>query len=330
MPQKPTFFIAALLSVAAVASGCHQNQPITESQPETGPATTVTEAAATPCDIFEHLSLPTVEGGFEQCSPHEQDEDALTVTVSILPQEYFVRRIAGDHVRVNVMVPPGASPATYEPTPEQLTDLSQSQVYFAIGVPFEASWMSRIQAANPDMTVVDTSDCTDRMVQGDGQPDPHIWLSPQLVKQQARAISQTFSRLDCTNALEYQANLDTFLEDIDTLDSQIQQQLADATTRSFIVFHPSWGYFARDYGLEMIPISVGGQEPSAAELTDIVRRAKQNNIKVIFAQPEFSTRAAETIADEIGGEVLLVSPLAPDWLTNMEKVADTFAQTLSH
>ena len=95
-----------------------------------------------------------------------------------------------------------------------------------------------------------------------------------------------------------------------------------------MVFHPSWGYFARDFGLEQIPVEVGGQEPSAQELAELIARAKEENIRIIFAQPELSTQDAETIAKEIGGEVLLVSPLSPDWLENLREVAQTFAEAL--
>jgi zinc transport system substrate-binding protein len=159
--------------------------------------------------------------------------------------------------------------------------------------------------------------------------DPHIWLSPQLVKVQTQTIYEALVRLDPTHKDVYKANLNSFISDIDALDADIRKTLARVENRKFMVFHPSWGYFARDYGLEMIPIEVGGQEPSAAELAALITEAKEGGIKVVFAQPEFSTRAAETIAREIGGEVLLISPLAPNWLDNLRQVAETFAEVLS-
>ena len=158
--------------------------------------------------------------------------------------------------------------------------------------------------------------------------DPHIWLSPQLVKLQAENIYQGLVKIDPENEAEYQANLAQFLTEIDQLDRQIQQNLAGVENRQFIVFHPSWGYFARDYDLEQVSIEVGGQEPSAAELGEIVKEAQEENIKVIFAQPEFSTQSAETIAQEIGGQVLLITPLAPDWSNNLLQVSQTFAEVL--
>jgi zinc transport system substrate-binding protein len=248
----------------------------------------------------------------------------LNVTVSILPQKYFVERIGGEYVTVNVMVQPGASPATYEPKPEQLTALGKAAAYFSIGVPFESAWLDKIASANSEMRMVDTTGGIEKVGQ-----DPHIWLSPTLVKTQAQTIYEALAQLDPTHETEYKTNLDSFIADIDALDADIRKTLARVENRKFMVFHPSWGYFARDYGLEMIPIEVGGQEPSAAELAALIAEAKEGGIKVVFAQPEFSTRDAETIAKEIGGEVLLISPLAPDWLDNLRQVAETFAEVLS-
>ena len=248
----------------------------------------------------------------------------LEITVSIVPQQYFVERIGGEYVDVNVMVLPGASPATYEPRPEQLTALSKAAAYVSVGVPFENAWLGKIASANPGMLMVDTTQGILRVGQ-----DPHIWLSPKLAKIQAQTIYTALIQLDRDQEAVYRANLDSFLADIDALDTEIRDTLAAVENRGFMVFHPSWGYFAHDYDLEMIPIEVGGQEPSAAELAGLIAKAREENIKVIFAQPEFSTRDAETIATEIGGKVLLVSPLASDWLDNLRRVADTFVEALS-
>ncbi len=269
-------------------------------------------------------------------------EDKLNVTVSILPQRYFVERIGGEHVSVSVMVLPGESPATYEPKPEQLKALSQSLAYFSIGVPFENVWLDKIAEANKHMRIVDTVANIERMPMdehhhgeeenepehSEGAPDPHVWLSPELVKVQAQAIYEALVAIDSEHQDVYAANLEGFIEDIDELEADIEKTLSDLGSRKFMVFHPSWGYFARDFGLEQIPIEVGGQEPSAQELAELIGHAQEEGIRVVFAQPEFSTQDAETIAQEINGEVLLVSPLAPDWLANMRRVAQTFAEVL--
>lgn len=270
----------------------------------------------------------------------------LNVTVSILPQKYFVERIGGERVNVNVMVEPGDNPATYEPTSEQLKALSGSAAYVSYGAPFEKAWMDRIAAANPEMLIVDTREGIELMPmqahhhseeskheeeQHGGEPenpDPHIFLSPRLVKIQSQTIYDALVQLDPEHKDVYRANLDSFIEDIDVLDEDIRATLEGVQRRKFMVFHPAWGYFARDYDLEMVPIEIGGQEPSPAELAALITEAREDGIKVVFAQPEFSTKAAEVIANEIGGEVLLISPLAPDWLTNMRSVANTLAEVL--
>lgn len=285
------------------------------------------------------------------CLPasHTADGDTLSVTVSILPQAYFVERVGGERVKVNVMVEPGSSPATYEPKPEQLRALSDAVAYFSIGVPFEHAWLDRIAAANPDMVVVDTAAGIERMAlrthhhhdddadhndhdedhgHVEGAPDPHIWVSPRLVKVQAKNIYAALVQLDPENEAEYRANLDAFMDDISTLEADIEATLTGLQADKFMVFHPAWGYFAADFGLEQIPIEVGGQEPSARELATLIEKARQENIRVIFAQPEFRTSDAETIAEEIEGEVLLISPLAPDWLNNLRQIAQTFAEVL--
>ena len=280
-----------------------------------------------------------------QISASETTSEPLDITVSILPQEYFVEKIGGDRVEVNIMVEPGASPATYEPKPQQMKALSEAEAYVSIGVPFEKAWMEKIKGANPQMLVIDSAQGIERMEMvahhhhgeaehdhehdhGAETLDPHIWLSPQLVKLQAENIYQGLVKIDPENEAEYQANLAQFLTEIDQLDRQIKQNLTGIENRQFIVFHPAWGYFARDYDLEQVSIEVGGQEPSAAELGEIVKEAQEENIKVIFAQPEFSTKSAETIAQEIDGKVLLITPLAPDWSNNLLQVSQTFVEVL--
>jgi len=305
----------------------------------------------------------------------------IVVVVSIVPQKYFVERVGGDTVNVSVMVEPGASPATYEPKPEQLKALSGAAAYFSIGVPFEDAWLAKIAEANVDMMMVDTIADVERVPMGArhqageagvpsewpsrgegvpsewpsrgegvpsewpsrregeedeedhehaaGVPDPHVWLSPELVKVQSRAMYETLAQLDPAHQDEYAANLDAFIAEIDALEADVRASLSGLESNKFMVFHPAWGYFARDFGLEQIPVEVGGQEPSAQELAYLIEVAKQEGIQVIFAQPEFSTQDAETIAQEIDGEVLLISPLAPDWLENMRQVAQTFADVLN-
>jgi zinc transport system substrate-binding protein len=285
-------------------------------------------------------------GGLVVCAPKAgpAGDGKLNVVVSIVPQRYFVERIGGEYVSVSVMVEPGNSPATYEPKPEQLKALGSAAAYFSIGVPFEAAWLDKIAEANKAMMMVDTIANIERMPMGahhhdeegkeedhdheEGAPDPHVWVSPELVKVQSQAIYEALAKLDPAHEVEYKTNLDAFVADIDQLEADIKATLTGLKSNKFMVFHPAWGYFAHDFGLEQIAVEVGGQEPSAQELAHLIEEAQEEGIQVVFAQPEFSTTDAETIAKEIGGEVLLISPLAPDWLANMRRVAQTFADVL--
>jgi zinc transport system substrate-binding protein len=281
--------------------------------------------------------------GCRQMPTPTPSHEKLHIMVSIPPQKYFVERIGNEYVNVTTMVPPGVEPHTFEPKPEQLKALSRSSAYMRIRIDFEEAWMDKFKAANPKMLLVDTTQGIQRMPlaasnQQQGKNayadesenlDPHIWLSPQLVKIQAQTIANALIKLDPTHKKEYQANLEGFLADINMLDTDIRKILKGIKNRKFIAFHPAWGYFAHNYRLEMIPIEVGGQEPSAAELAALITKAKKQNIKVVFVEPQFSKQTAETIARQIGGEVLLIDPLSPDWLDNLRYVANTFAKVLS-
>lgn len=291
------------------------------------------------------LGIVTGVTGYLSKSSHSTNQtETLDITVSILPQEYFVKKIGGDLVDVNVIVEPGSEPATYEPLPQQLKALNSAEAYISIGVPFENAWMGKIRGVNPNMLIINSAKGIKKMEMvehhhhhhdedhdhghGEKNLDPHIWLSPQLVKRQAENIYQGLVQIDSDNEAEYKSNLAKFIEEIDQLDQQINQNLAGIKNRKFIVFHPAWGYFARDYNLRQIPIEVEGQEPSASELATLVTEAKEENIKIIFAQYQFNSKSAQTIAREIKGEVVFIDPLAPNWSDNLLKVSETFARVL--
>ncbi len=250
--------------------------------------------------------------------------DRLRVVVSILPQAYFVERIGGDRVAVSVMVPPGASPHTYEPAASQMRDLARAQMYVRIRVHFEEAWMPRIAAANRGMLVVDSTSG----IELSGDEDPHVWLSPRLVRIQAEQIYRGLAKVDPAHRDVYERNKEAFLRDLDALDAELAQTLAPVRGGRFMVLHPAWGYFARDYGLEELPIEVEGKEPSAKELAALVEAARANHVKVIFVQPQISPRAAEVLARQIGARVATVDPLARDWAANLRAVARTLVEAI--
>lgn len=291
---------------------------------------------------------------FAMVCGHAWADTPLPVFVSIVPQQYFVQQIGKNKVDVSVMVLPGASPATYEPKPAQMAELSQARLYFSIGVPFETFWLDKIASANPKMIIVHTDKGIEKQPMGahhhEGESeadhhdeqteveedhdhghaglDPHIWLSPKLVKLQAGRILAALAAADPENADFYTANYSAFVREIDALDRDLTQMLKDKAGMQFMVFHPSWGYFARDYNLKMIPIEIEGKNPKPAKLQELIAHAIDEDIKVIFVQPQFSTKSAALVAKEINGRVIPADPLAPAWLDNMRKVAEQFKEVL--
>ncbi|MBW1801147.1 MAG: zinc ABC transporter substrate-binding protein [Deltaproteobacteria bacterium] len=274
----------------------------------------------------------------------------IKVFVSIMPQKYFVQKIGKDLVTVDVMVQPGASPATYEPRPGQMKALSRARAYFAIGVPFEKAWLKKIAASNPDMMVVHTDHGIQKVPmavqhhrrrgyrreieQGhDGRReqgilDPHIWTSPPLVLKQAGVILAALENIDPEHGAAYEDNYKTFESEIMKLDAEFRNSLAGRRGLQFMVFHPAWGYFARTYGLKQVPIEIEGKDPKPAQLKGLIDQARADNIRVIFVQPQFSSKSAGLIAKAIGGQVAFVDPLALNWPENLREAAGKFKAAL--
>jgi zinc transport system substrate-binding protein len=272
----------------------------------------------------------------------------LPVFVSILPQKQIVERIGGDAVKVDVLVLPGQNPATYDPSPQQMVALEQAVAYFRIGVPFETTWVPKIQQAHPKLSIIDTRQgiaLQPMAVHAHGAPhgpvakapaaaaaparlDPHIWTSPPLVKQQAATVRDALIALRPAERARFEAGYARYAAELDALDAELRQRLSGKAQRRFMVFHPAWGYLASAYGLEQIPIEVEGKEPSPQALVRIIERAKAEGIRVIFVQQQFSRTAAEQVARAIGGEVVAIDPLAEDFIGNTRQVAQALARGL--
>jgi zinc transport system substrate-binding protein len=279
--------------------------------------------------------------------------------VSIAPQHYFVQKIGGELVDVSVLVPPGADPHTYEPKPRQMAELAKTAVYFAVGIDFEKAWMKRIAATSPGMRVVQTDsgiekiaiathhhDKPDKAGSGslgqkkpahrhdkahnhsEGAPDPHVWLSPALVKIQAKHIADALIAVDSAHRTRYEENYAAFLGEIEDLDAELKALFAGSPGARFMVFHPSWGYFAQAYGLQQVPIEIEGKDPKPAQLQELIQHAREQGIKVVFVQPQFSSKNAEMMSREIGGQVVAADPLAGNWAENLREVARKFKAAL--
>ena len=260
--------------------------------------------------------------------------EPLTVFVSVLPQKYFVQRIGGENVRVEVMVGPGQSPATYEPTPKQMARLSGSAAYFYIGVPFENAWLRRLASLNPRMRLVDCRAGVGlgpdpiapehEEQNGHAHLDPHIWTDPRLVAGIAGNIHHALVELDPAYIDEYGGNYRRLQADLTRLDSDIRSMVSQTSVREFMVFHPAWGHFAHAYGLRQIAIQQHGKEPGASTVAGLIRTAQAERIPVIFVQPQFADTLAQTIAQAIGAQVVQVDPLAGDYIANLRRVARQF------
>ncbi len=257
------------------------------------------------------------------------DDGKIDVMVSVAPEAEFVKAVGGDKVNVAVMVPPGANPHTYEPLPEQLKDVSNAKMYIEVGTPleFELNYMDKIKAANPNMLIVNSStgvSLIPNTAEHEEGSDPHIWTSPKNAKIMVENVYQGLVQVDPANKDYYQKNRDNYLQQLDELDKNITQSLKGKENSSILVYHPSWAYFCKDYHLQQIPIESGGKEPTPQEIADVVDLAKKNNIKVVFVEPQYSPNNAETIASEIGGQVVSVDDLGENYIENMKKVENAF------
>jgi len=270
-----------------------------------------------------------------QCVSREKDNDSLSAFVSILPLSCLVEQIAGGLVTVHVMVDPGKSPATYDPTPGQMTDLLEADIYFAVGsLPFEQRLLRKIHEANRSLNIVITAkEVEPRIIDQvydhkhdrdgiHGPVDPHIWLAPPLLKIMADEICKSLVQIDGSHADTYRGNLDRLLSKIDAVHKSIEEALKPYAGRSIFVFHPAFGYFADTYGLKQVSIEVGGKSPSPRQIEDIIQRARAEGVQIIFVQPQFDSRSAKAVAEAIDGVVVPMDPLAKDVLANLKEMAD--------
>jgi len=276
----------------------------------------------------------------------------VNTVVSVLPQQTFVKAIGGDKVNISLMVQPGNSPHTYEPKASQMKDISKADVYFSIGVEFEEAWLPRFSDQNKKMRIVnigegihklamaehhhDTDEHEDEKHDEHGDEkhdehedegkDPHIWTSTTNVKAIAKNILNTLVKLDIENANYYKSNYEKFIQKINATDKNIRKILSDVPKDSkFMVFHPAWGYFAKQYGLTQLAIEAGGKNPKPKTIAYLIEEAKEEKVKAIFTAPEFSTKIAKQIANELGIKVIKVSPLNPKWSQNLENLARAIA-----
>ena len=290
------------------------------------------------------LGLPGLLAG---CSGKADTPDPgpLTVAVSIPPQAWFAERLGGPHVVVQVVLKPGDSPETYDPTPRELARLADARIYFAVGVPMETRLLRELQRDFPRLQVVDTDAGISELAfsattqkpatggslkpaQGSGELDPHFWLSPRLAGIMARNMADALIASDPAHADSYQARLAQVQRELDRLDSELKSLLAPLAGRELLVYHPAFGYLATEYGLMQVAIESGGQQPSPRQLADLLKQAKAHHPGAIFVQPQFSATTAHTLARELGVPVVELDPLARNYPDNLQRTAVTIRNHL--
>lgn len=276
-------------------------------------------------------------------------EMPLEVVVSILPQQYLVERVAGDRADVLAMVQPGDNPATYSPGPSTLVALDDARLWFTIGVHFEDLWLERITRDRPALEVVDLAaglplrrlresvPAGNGETAGDGDAhdhhragmkDPHSWTDPRLAARMVQRIEAALARVDPRGAEHYAARSAELQRELQALHEEIAARLAPVRGGAFVVFHPSWGYFADAYGLVQLPIETGGREPGPRGLAAIISHGREAGVRAVFVQQQFSQRTARAVAEALDAALVEADPLAYDYIRNLREVSIRMAEAL--
>lgn len=283
---------------------------------------------------------------FAACQSASTDGTGLTVAVGIVPEATFVEKVAGDLVDIVTLVPPGNSPANYQPTTAEMQALSDASVYFTLQMPTEeANILPKVSDFNEDIIVVNLRDAVGEVYpmrhmeahshdeegeeheedehdhEGEETVDPHLWLSPKRAIVMVQTIADELSTIDADHSDTYQQNAEDYIAELQGLDGEIQEAVSSLENKSFLIYHPAYGYFADDYGLTMIAIEIAGKQATASELQGVVDYAHQNNITTVYYQEEFDDSQAQTVAEEIGGNAAKVAPLSPDYIQGLREFA---------
>ena len=281
--------------------------------------------------VFSVLALVSCRN-----NPAKNQKDKV-ITVTILPQKYILSHLAGDKFRINVLIPEEANHETYEPTARQMIETGNSSAYFKVGhLDVEKSWLGKLSGSNPGLKIFDTSEGYNLMSgeahehnghAHEGGTDPHIWLSVSGARCQADNILKALTLIDPGNTSYYQDNHLRFMASLDSLDKAIRNILVADKANCFMIYHPSLGYFARDYNLTQIPIEQEGKEPSPAYMKELIDIAREKKINTIFISSQFNKQNAVTIAGQLNARVEEFNPSSPDWSNNLISIARKIAGT---
>ncbi len=278
--------------------------------------------------IVLFISLFALSFALSSCKVQE-DNNKFTVAVTILPQKAYIKAIAGDLVNVIEVIPKGGSPETYEPSVGQIEKLHRAKLYFTIGVPAENA---KILPEVKGQTVINTEvrvakAYPDRLFDANSR-DPHTWLSIKRVVVMVDIMAEELALADPDNAQTYKDNARDYISELNETEEYIKTILDSVPGDSFLVFHPSFGYFAQDYGLTMYSLEEEGKEASPKHLQDMITLAKDKGITKIFKQLESGASQPTAVAEEIGGSVVILDPLSEDYIANIKYMAEQIAEGL--
>jgi len=285
---------------------------------------------------FCALFLTIFAAGFASAAP-------IDIYVSILPQKWLLEKVGGDLVIPHVLVNKGQDPHTFEPTPRQVVSISAAKAYFTMNMQFENIMLNKLIHNNNVLKTVDITNGIERIAMNgehhhddaehdhhdDMLLDPHVWLSVSNLKIMASNMAAALITMDKANAGRYKENLATADSLLTNLQKELSEQLAPFKGERFFVFHPSFGYFAHEFGLEQEAVEIEGKTPSPRQLSNLIQMAKEDNVKVIFTQPQFDKRSAQAIASAIGGSVVPLDPLAEDVENNLRLMAANLASSFN-
>lgn len=282
--------------------------------------------------------LLLLAAGLWSCRPADRKPSAdgrPLLTASIAPLSYLVEQIAGPAYEVRTLMPAGSSPETYEPTPGQMVDVSESQAYFSVGtLGFETSLLQRLSESSPELRCILLFEGLKPLPQshahGANRYDPHVWTSPQNARLMARRICQELCELDSTQATAFRQRLTRFETRLDSLEQALRQRFAHVSARSFLIYHPSLAYFAQEFGLQQIPLEADGKEPSPSRLAALIQatreKARKGQVKLIFVQRENTGRSVQQVARQTGLHVVTIDPLSGQWMQQMDLISKSLAQ----
>jgi zinc transport system substrate-binding protein len=292
--------------------------------------------------IFILMILPAV---FFSCGKSDDKIGGSkpAIAVSILPQKYFLEKIGGDRITVHVLVGEGQNPHSYDPTPRQMADLGNTSVWILSGTDFETALTPKVESQYSSLIIIDgTAGISFRKMEehSHGEEkghlemknginiDRHTWLGRIPAKIMAKHIRDALERIDPAGRDFYESNYQALVEDIDSVFNNLKKDLQSLSGRTVLVFHPSFGYFLDEFGLEQEAVETGGKEPNAKALAALIEEARADKASAIFVQSQFPVNAAKTVADAVGAEVIMLDPLSDDWLENIKRMGEALKSSL--